>query len=151
VNTFRFRAKGLEKQKLPNAGQRVDASFLAALVGVSRQHITQLCRNGAIPGRYQSKGGHWRFRWSGELSNWVAGEIRYGSKVAPDSSFLRRAEIIAEEMVAWCEIGNLANAREKALRKALRQCGERAFLHGVTQNADRYIAGILKRVQQITP
>ena len=49
----------------------MDASFLGFLVGVTRQHITRLCRSGKIPGAYQSKGGHWRFRWSNELSQWA--------------------------------------------------------------------------------
>lgn len=49
----------------------MDASFLGCLVGVTRQHITRLCRSGKIPGAYQSKGGHWRFRWSSELSQWA--------------------------------------------------------------------------------
>jgi hypothetical protein len=68
---FRSRGKWSVKENLPAFGQRVDASFLAGLVGMTRQHMTRLCRTGKIPSAYQSTGGHWRFRWSIELDEWV--------------------------------------------------------------------------------
>jgi hypothetical protein len=68
---FRLASQCIEKQNLLAFGARVDASEIAEMIGVSRQHVTRLCRHGAVPGAYQSKGGHWRARWSGELVEWV--------------------------------------------------------------------------------
>jgi hypothetical protein len=52
----------------PNLGSRVDASELALMWGITRQHLTRLCREDKVPSAYRTKGGHWRFRWSNELA-----------------------------------------------------------------------------------
>ena len=52
-------------------GNRVTAAELAEILGITRQHLTRLCRAGSVPNAYQTKGGHWRFRWSAKLEAMV--------------------------------------------------------------------------------
>ena len=66
----------LPKQKPVRFGERIDASVIAQLAGCSRQHLTRKCRAGKVPGAYQSKGGHWRARWSQWLAEWVVENSR---------------------------------------------------------------------------
>lgn len=146
--TFRFRAKGQCKQNIPAAGERIDASFLAKLVGVSRQHITHLCRKGSIPGSYQSKGGHWRFRWSRELKDWASGEIRQTSPVFPESAYAKRAETLVDEMLSVREIANFARLRERALYKQLQRCGERAMRLAMAKHSSRMILSIQTSIEK---
>ena len=68
---FRFPSKQAIERNL-RGGSKVDASFVASLAGMTRQHVTRLCRKGILPGAYQTKGGHWRLRWSEGLANWIA-------------------------------------------------------------------------------
>jgi len=48
----------------------MDASEIADWMGISRQHFTLLCRKGEVPNAYQSRGGHWRVRYSKEFEEW---------------------------------------------------------------------------------
>lgn len=48
----------------------MDASEIAEWMGISRQHFTLLCRRGQVPNSYQSRGGHWRVRYSKEFEGW---------------------------------------------------------------------------------
>lgn len=52
----------------PNMGVRIDASDLALMLGITRQHLTRLSRAGHVPGAYRTKGGHWRYRWNESLA-----------------------------------------------------------------------------------
>jgi|UniRef100_UPI00404B4048 hypothetical protein len=58
--------------ELPVFGERVNATEIAEIIGCTRQHFTRLCRSGQVPAAYQSKGGHWRVRWTKELASWIA-------------------------------------------------------------------------------
>ncbi|MBO46084.1 MAG: hypothetical protein CMJ96_04220 [Planctomycetes bacterium] len=51
-------------------GNRMDASEIAEWMGISRQHFTLSCRRGQVPNAYQSRGGHWRVRYSKEFEEW---------------------------------------------------------------------------------
>ena len=53
-----------------NPGNRMDASEISEWMGISRQHFTLLCRKGQVPNAYQSRGGHWRVRYSKEFEEW---------------------------------------------------------------------------------
>jgi len=44
---------------------------VARRVGLTRQHMTRLCRNGDVPGAYQTAGGHWRVGDSLSLARWI--------------------------------------------------------------------------------
>ncbi len=61
-----------------NIGTRVSASELALALGITRQHLTRLCRAGGVPGSYRTKGGHWRFRWVANLKKWTHANQRRG-------------------------------------------------------------------------
>ncbi len=140
--TFRFRSKGMKKQNLPAFGERVDASFVAALVGMTRQHVTRLCRAQKIPGAYQSKGGHWRFRWSGELYGWVNANLS-GAGVfgAGDAeAWATRAKRIDDELLACAEVAAAADKRARVLRSQLAQCPASASGGAALANYDRYLA-----------
>ena len=60
-----------KKREMPlNPGNRMDASEIAEWMGISRQHFTLLCRKGEVPNAYQSRGGHWRVRYSKDFEEW---------------------------------------------------------------------------------
>ena len=60
-----------KKREMPlKPGNRMDASEIAEWMGISRQHFTLLCRKGQVPNAYQSRGGHWRVRYSKEFEAW---------------------------------------------------------------------------------
>lgn len=112
---FRLRSKGVAKQNLPALGERVDACLIAQLTGMTRQHITRLCRGGNVPGAYQSKGGHWRFRWSQQLAVWVS--QRMPDKLMPGELSQVRADKIHDEICACMELQQLIERRLKKLRR----------------------------------
>ena len=84
----------LPKQKPVRFGERIDASVIAQLVGCSRQHLTRKCRAGVVPGAYQSKGGHWRARWSSWLVDWV----EKNSRLPAESGIVEWSAIPAEQI-----------------------------------------------------
>ena len=78
-------------------GNRVTAAELAEMLGITRQHLTRLCRAGSVPNAYQTKGGHWRFRWSAELESMVRasssrgpGGSGKGNLGGPEAAFATR-------------------------------------------------------------
>ncbi len=74
-----------KKREMPlNPGNRMDASEIAEWMGISRQHFTLLCRKGEVPNSYQSRGGHWRVRYSKEFEDWFL--LRVGM---PTDFFIR--------------------------------------------------------------
>lgn len=100
---FHLAHKRFNKRNLPALGERVDASFIALLTGCTRQHLTRLCRSGKVPNAYQSKGGHWRARWSRDLAHWIASNQRLSS-AAPASIREQRLLHLQKQSNGFSEI-----------------------------------------------
>jgi hypothetical protein len=139
-STFRFRGKGSLKENLPAFGERVDASFLAALTGMTRQHVTRLCRAGKVPGAYQSKGGHWRCRWSAMLARWVNENLSHkGAVGAAHGGWTKRAQRLDDEILACAEVIKFAQSRLRVLRRQMSLCPADAQGQAALRNAERFL------------
>lgn len=114
---FRSALKEIKKRKHPALGERVDASFVALITGCSRQHLTRLCRKGKVPGAYQSKGGHWRARWSRDLAFWIAANQRLSGRYPPDIRGQKLA-MLEQEACALMEAKQLISRRLSAIIEA---------------------------------
>lgn len=65
---FHSTQEDTKKRNIFQTGTTVRISELGEVIGLTRQHMTRLCRGGKIPEAYQTKGGHWRIRWSLRLA-----------------------------------------------------------------------------------
>ena len=147
----------LPKQKPVRFGERIDASVIAQLVGCSRQHLTRKCRAGRVPGAYQSKGGHWRARWSRWLAEWVV----ENSRLPRGSKQWRRMRTdggpgwrdrLEEEMLRFrveCGAPLLSpdpTERDKQLRKSVDDWGAR---QSEVESLKKLRAQLTRRIQNI--
>lgn len=117
LKMFRLALKRIKKQNQLALGERVDASFIALLVGCTRQHLTRLCRNGKVPCAYQSKGGHWRSRWTRDLAYWIAANQRLSVRY-PAGLRGRKFAMLEEEVSALREAAQLISRRLSATIEA---------------------------------
>ena len=110
----------LKKQKTAQFGERIDASVIAQLAGCSRQHLTRLCRAGKVPGAYQSKGGHWRARWSRFLAEWLEINSRMpgeGGVVAWSEDLAEQRQQLLGSQGRYCEVESLKKLRSQLTRR----------------------------------
>ena len=114
---FHLALKRFNKRNPPALGERIDASFIALLTGCTRQHLTRLCRSGKVPNVYQSKGGHWRARWSRDLALWIAVNQRLPVRYPADIRG-RKLAMLHEEKCALSEARQLISRRLSAATEA---------------------------------
>lgn len=139
---FRSPSRRSEKWNKPKFGERVDASFVAGLMGCTRQHLTRLCRAGKVPGAYQSIGGHWRMRWSRQLAISIASNQRFPSTI-PAGTREERMRVILDQVDALSEqrtlidrkISRLWTAHSKVSLDGIPISGLAAFADKLTRGS----------------
>jgi hypothetical protein len=114
---FRFPSKQAIERNL-RGGSKVDASFVALLAGMTRQHVTRLCRKGILLGAYQTKGGHWRLRWSEGLANWIA-QNQKPERLSREKGDETKADL-QQRLCAVREMQQLLNRKAAMLQKLQR-------------------------------
>ncbi|MFP6854664.1 MAG: hypothetical protein VB980_02685 [Opitutales bacterium] len=120
-----------KKREMPlNPGNRMDASEIAEWMGISRQHFTLFCRKGKVPNAYQSRGGHWRVRYSKEFEEWFLLQVGMPTQffiTGPDpTNFETFNDRMAEER-RQVEMLEKALAKRKELLRQGDQSAQRLY------------------------
>ncbi len=119
-------------------GNRMDASEIAEWMGISRQHFTLMCRKGQVPNSYQSRGGHWRVRYSKEFEEWFVLRVGmppnyYVAGPSPEN-YEKFNDRMQEERLQVQMLEKALKKRQKLLRQA--EKSERRLLRAISKEED---------------
>ena len=127
-----------KREMPPRPGNRLDASEIAEWMGVSRQHFTLLCRKGDVPNAYQSRGGHWRVRYSKDFEAWFLLRVGMPTNFFVTAPQTENYESFNDRMIEERRQVEMLEKALKIRKKVLRQAekSERRLLSQAAPKVD---------------